>query len=50
MFVKGAKFPRKFAPPEAIFPRKFGLGGQIFGGAKFPVTPAKEAGEKASIV
>ena len=28
------------APPGAIFPRKFGPGGQIFGGAKFPVTPA----------
>ena len=38
----GDKFPRKFGPPGAIFPRKFGPGGggQIFGGAKFPVTPA----------
>ena len=28
-------------PGGAIFPRKFGPGGQIFGGAKFPVTPAE---------
>ena len=46
MFVKGGqisergdKFPRKYGPREAKFPRKFGRGGQIFGGAKFPVTP-----------
>ena len=43
MFVKGAKFPKRgpnfLGPPGTIFPRKFGPGGQIFGGAKFPVTP-----------
>ena len=35
----GDKFPRKFGSPGAIFPRKIGPGVQIFGGAKFPVTP-----------
>ena len=37
----GAKFPKKYGPRGAKFPRKFGPegGGQIFGRAKFPVTP-----------
>ena len=38
----GAKFPRKYGPRGAKFPRKFGPGSQIFGGAKFPVTPGQD--------
>ena len=46
---RGDKFPRKYGLREAKFPRKSGpggpnfRGGQIFGGAKFPVTPGKSA-------
>ena len=45
-FLGGAKFPKGgqisyeiWPGGGGIFPRKFGPGGQIFRGAKFPVTP-----------
>ena len=47
MLVKGAKFPKwgknflgNLAPQGPYFLENLARGGQIFGGAKFPVTPA----------
>ena len=46
MFVKGAKFP-KWGP---YFLGNLARGGQIFGGAKFPVTPVGGTQNKINII
>ena len=39
IYERGAIFTRKYGPPGPNFLGNLARGGQIFGGAKFPVTP-----------